>query len=100
MDYAFEHALQHQYIILLLVRRRVGFSSTDLLHVGLALILTIVEPAGFAKVFLAGWVPRRMCSSPVGSSSKLFLAGWFLVVSFRGVNELNLLIIDFDLFPP
>jgi hypothetical protein len=80
---------------------RVGFSCVDLLYLGLFLRLTIlVHHAGFAKVFLAGWVPRRMCSSPVGSSSKLFLAGWFLVVSFRGVNELNLLIIDFDLFPP
>ena len=45
-DNAFEHALQHQHLILLLLRWSVGCSCDGLLHVGLALPHTSVDPAG------------------------------------------------------
>ena len=43
--YAFEHALQHQDLILLLLRRRVG-CSCGLLRIGFTSTLTFVDPAG------------------------------------------------------
>ena len=45
-DNAFEHALQHQHLILLLLGWSVGCSCAGLLHVGFTLTLSIVIPAG------------------------------------------------------
>ena len=44
-DYAFEHALQHQDLILLLLRRRVG-CSCGLLRIGFTSTLTLVDLTG------------------------------------------------------